>query len=513
MNNNVQILNDMEKCTGCGACKNICPCNAIEMKEGFRTFFYPIIDNIKCIHCLQCKKVCPVLNVQKNNDNNPLIIAAQAKDEVRKKSSSGGMYPLFAKKIIKEKNGTVFCTKLDENFNAVFCEITDLEDVHKGSDSKYVQSDTRYIYREIQNKLKNDKIVLFIGCPCQVAGLKNFLRKDYYNLYTIDLLCHGVPSPRMLKDYIKEKAEEGAIVNVKFRDKSIGWRADVISTYWKNGTVTRYFMKNNDEYELAFQYNLNLRSSCENCVFCEFPRVGDVSIGDFWHINEHIHVDILGTSLVFVNNEKGKELIDIAREEMKMCQILPISKEKIKNRIWAYFPPKKEKKYFFELYPRKGFIIAVREAMKEVIQKNDYQIKLNKEDLEKKNKDKLSFTSIGDLGLGEGCSINEVIRRMPTNSTLCQVQGNYNLPIADTPVPYGVLTIVKTSDYFVQIIFTRMTVGEIPEIYQAQWKDNRVVRWIRFISDQEFFMFKEKTEKEIESLKKLIEEKKYKIFK
>ena len=175
--------------------------------------------------------------------------------------------------------------------------------------------------------------------------------------------------------------------------------------------------------------------------------------------------------------------------------------ENIRNRINSFMPPNPSKNLFFDLYPKESFCSSVRIAMKDTVDNNINREKERKKVMEEQNAGKTIFNNIGDLGLGEGASITEIVRRMPTNSTLCQVQGNFNQPISDTPVPYGVLTIVKTTDYFVQIIFTRMTVGNTPQIYQAQWKDNRVYSWSRFVSEEDLIAFKEEIREELDSIK------------
>ena len=362
--NKVEILEDFRECTGCGACDNICPTDAITMSEGYQTFFYPYIDNDKCIECYRCQQVCPVNSYENKNKLQPKIIAASADDEICSKSSSGGCFTVFSENVIK-KGGTVFATAFDENLDACFMKVEDLDGLEKCRGSKYVQSSAGKIFREVKNELKRNKEVIFFGCPCQVAGLNKYLEGDYPNLHTVDILCHGVPSGKLFHQYLGEKKGDGIIQSVDFRNKDHGWRADVIQINFKNKSPYIRSWRTEDEFETAFQENLCLRESCESCEFCDFPRVGDISIGDFWGISKLINIDVSkGISLVMLNNEKGEKFFDQLKESFAFLEEMDISTKDIDNRIHKIYPHHPNKELFFGLLNHHTFCDAVKMAVK-----------------------------------------------------------------------------------------------------------------------------------------------------
>lgn len=351
MNKKIVILDDFKKCTGCSACMNVCPTDAIELIEGYHTFEYPKIDYDKCISCGKCQKTCPVNLYTNSNTKTPKIFAASAKDEIRKKSSSGGLFTLFAKEIIA-MDGCVFGASIDASNKIVHVKIENEADIVKCTGSKYVQSKIALIYRDVKSELETGRTVLFTGCPCQVAGLYKFLNKNYSNLYTIDLLCHGVPSQKLFDMYLQE-LNLGTIDSIQFRNKDLGWRADAISIENVKGEKYIKSWHSGDPFEIVFQENLGLRDSCENCEFATFPRTADISLGDFWGIQHFIAVDKLGTSIVFINNDNGQKLFDSIRKQLKFVKQMDISYSEIKNRIYKHYPHNKNKQLFFD-YISKG---------------------------------------------------------------------------------------------------------------------------------------------------------------
>lgn len=362
MHEKIVILDDMKKCTGCGTCANVCAANAIVMKEGYHTFVYPEIDENKCVKCHQCQSVCPVNIFENNNSNLPELFAVEANDDIRRNSSSGGCFFVFSSYIINN-GGCVFTTLLDDNLKVHFTKINDIKEIARCQGSMYVQSDTGLIFREVKKELDSGKLVSFFGCPCQVAGLKNYLKHDYERLYTIDLLCHGVPSYAIFNKYLKEKNIEN-IKKVNFRDKKYGWRTDMIAISYANGDMYVNSWKSGDAYEIAFQSNMSLRDSCERCKFCDFPRVGDISIGDFWGAEKFISIDGKGTSLVFVNNNKGKFFIEKVKDDFARYEKMDINFSSIKNRIHNLYQHHPNKHLFFSLLKNNTFSSAVNVAQK-----------------------------------------------------------------------------------------------------------------------------------------------------
>ena len=245
-----------------------------------------------------------------NNLKAPKCYAAMASDEIRlNKSSSGGIFTLIANEVLKN-NGIVVGASFDEGETVNHIIVDNYKDLEKLKGSKYVQSNINDIYKKIKQYLDKNIKVLFTGTPCQIAGLKSYLSKEYENLMTIDIVCHGVPSPMVFRKYLKEKfGNSTQIVDINFRDKINGWSSsDLIITFQAHDFTVSEKDKEN-EYITAFLKNYILRKSCFNCPFQKLPRQGDITIGDFWKIQKYDENldDKKGTSVVLVNNKKGQE--------------------------------------------------------------------------------------------------------------------------------------------------------------------------------------------------------------
>lgn len=357
------IIDELRKqeihCTGCSACKNVCPTDAVQMIADKFGFKYPQIDSLKCIDCAKCIKVCPVLSQKfKKNDMPIECYAVQASDELRSESSSGGAFSVFAEEILN-RNGMVCGATMDKNIRVFHMCIDKKEDLKKLRKSKYVQSEIGNVFREIKSKLKDKKEVLFSGTPCQVAGLYNFLDEKPDNLLTIDILCHGVPSEKMLKDSLQEFQKKNKINYIDFRDKDYGWECLAMTISFEDGSKRR-LSYNESRYEQGFHPNMTLRESCFSCKFCEFPRVGDISIGDFWSIYDYdqSYMDSKGTSALTLNTKKGREFFEMTKSKFVKCKEFPIEALN-NNRISKNIVKDASRDYFFELYEKKEFNQAV----------------------------------------------------------------------------------------------------------------------------------------------------------
>lgn len=314
-------------CSGCAACANICPKLAIKMTDDFKGFKHPQVDSKLCVDCGLCKKICPLHNsnkIKNYNNKKPDCYALMANDDIRLgKSSSGGAFSVLAENIIKS-NGYVVGVVLDNNM-AKHIVINSLDEINKLRGSKYVQSDIGACYKEIKALLDNSKLVLFTGTPCQVAGLKAYLQKDYEKLVTVDLVCHGVPSPKVLKKYLRENTNDDKVLDIDFRNKSDGWSNKLrIFIKTDRGEVIKNAAE--DEYMQAFLRNYILRKSCFNCPFQQIPRQGDLTIGDFWRVGKYSSKldDGKGTSLLLINNKKGKTLFEKVKNDFKVKERVPL---------------------------------------------------------------------------------------------------------------------------------------------------------------------------------------------
>ena len=313
-----------DACTGCGACYNSCPLNLITMKCDVEGFKFPIIDQSRCTNCGVCVKSCPIIDYRPRNAGPKAAYAVMANDEIRFNSSSGGMFTLGATEILN-KGGYVCGAAFTDNFHSVeHIVISNKDDLQKLRKSKYVQSDTVYVYREIKQILtKEHRPVLFCGCPCQVDALYSFLGGDHQNLYTIDLICHGVPSPKIWTEYAEHVSGGENIISADFRNKESGWSSYKLTIQTDDGVVYKGD-RNKDLYLRAFLANTILRRSCYECVYTNMQRPGDLTIGDLWGVlRMPEYNDKKGTSVVFVNTEKGAGLFEKTKSSAKMCEEIP----------------------------------------------------------------------------------------------------------------------------------------------------------------------------------------------
>lgn len=305
-----------EECYGCYACSEICPKDAITMEEEADGFFYPRTDPEKCISCGLCEQVCIRLQDRfEGEQKTPLPYAALNKDDAtRAQSTSGGVFPEAARYIIEEKGGCVVGVRWDEHMRAVQDVAYTMEEVQAFCGSKYVKSDLDGIWPRVEKLLKEGRTVLYSGLPCECAALRSYLRKDYDNLYVCEILCHSAPSPKILRKYLDhlEKKFGSRIVDLNFRDKKQnGWQiheAQMVMTF-EDGSELRVNTRRNN-YFRAFLNDYTCRESCTRCEYVYDHRKGDITIGDYWGIEEFIPelFDDKGASCVLVQTEKGREL-------------------------------------------------------------------------------------------------------------------------------------------------------------------------------------------------------------
>ena len=306
-------ITSKEDCCGCTACKSICPNNAIKMVRDEEGFLYPTIDATKCINCGLCKKVCPILKKQTSNDFKQVGYIFQNKDEnTRKESTSGGFYTAIGEYIIK-KGGYVYGASYDENFVVKHTCAKDILELKKFRKSKYVQSNQNEVFKEIKERLDSNHLICYSGTPCQVAGLKSYLNKDYNNLVLIDIMCHSVPSPLVFekyKEYILKKMNAKKILDIDFRDKSkYGYKYSMMTVLTDNGKYSQGI--DTDPYLRAFFSDYSVRPSCYNCKFKTQKRVSDITIWDCFNISEieKNFDDDKGTTRLLIQSQKGLDII------------------------------------------------------------------------------------------------------------------------------------------------------------------------------------------------------------
>ena len=378
-----------QDCCGCNACAQICPKQCITMQEDNEGFLYPRVDTENCIDCHLCEKICPVSN--HGTERKPLkVYAAINKDEeVRKQSSSGGIFTALAEQVIKQ-GGVVFGARFDERWQVKHDYTETMEGLAAFRGSKYVQSQIGNSYQEAERFLKAGRKVLFSGTPCQIAGLRNYLRKEYDNLLTVDFICHGVPSPMVWRRYLKEEVarqcdrknsvsehpihEEDVLVEgISFRDKTMGWKkysfALTLSTTNGSGDKIQFCScspMTKNEYLRGFMSNVYLRPSCYSCAFKCLKSKSDITLGDFWNIrlyNKHLD-DNQGLSLMLLNNSRGLCLANAIRSEVAFYSIPNYdinSNFALMNSVVA----SNKRSCFYDLYnTHDSFIGLIRDILK-----------------------------------------------------------------------------------------------------------------------------------------------------
>ena len=354
-----------ENCCGCSACKQICPVQAIKMQENEKGFYAPIIDSDKCINCGQCVKVCPQENELKVPDRPIRSVAIKSiSDEIRKRSTSGGAFTILSDWILS-KNGLIFGTVYDDAFKATIVQADNAEDRNRMRGSKYVESDVSNSFFECSIALQQKKYVLFTGTPCQIAGLNNYLNSkeiDKEYLITCQIVCHGVPSPRLFADHIQhlQTTYKQQIVEYYHRPKVWGWHEHNEMACFQNGKKVHQSKASQNHKDL-FYSGYSLRECCFTCKYAGNCGTADVTIGDFWGI-EHIMPELDnndGTSILLINTEKGDNMLKQIPDEVAVIKDIRIDDALRYNHI---HPSKKPAMYeqFWNEYNKIGFRAIAR---------------------------------------------------------------------------------------------------------------------------------------------------------
>ena len=359
-------VKDKKNCCGCSACASVCPRHCITMVEDSEGFLYPQVDEEACVNCGLCEKVCNEL--QPYDTREPLqVLAAINKDEkVRQKSSSGGIFHLLAEKTIRE-GGVVFGARFDENWQVVIDYAEDMEGVEAFMGSKYVQARMENAYVDAKRFLNEGRKVLFSGTPCQVAGLHKFLRKSYDNLLSVDLICHGVPSPKVWRVYLEEVVKQGQSIScVEFRNKEKGWKnfCFFLSHNGVGKTVSMLSPLSENHFMKAFLGNIILRPSCYECKVKDCSSQSDITIADFWGIETLFPQmdDNKGTGMVFVNTEKGKSVLDFA--QMRVAETTYDSIRPLNPACWRSAQPHSKREDFFRRLGERSVIDLINDCTK-----------------------------------------------------------------------------------------------------------------------------------------------------
>lgn len=345
-------LADQNHCTGCAACANICTQNAIHMSSDSEGFLQPSVDETRCVSCKKCEQICPVLHPQFSNRPITTCYAAWTEDSIRSISSTAGVFLLAARHTIQEQ-GVVFGAAWNDDWSVHHIGVNAEDQLHLLQGSKYLQSSVENSYRDARHALMAGKKVLYSGCPCQIAGLYAYLgNRSNENLTTMEIICHGVPSPLAFQKYLSDTFADSKndIIDIQFRNKKkFGWSSSVTiqfkdkSTYQKNDRE--------DSFLRGFLPCMILRRSCSTCPFSRLPRQADISLGDFWGIDQEDKSwdDRQGTEVILVNNEHGEAVFQrIIKPKLSRFQKFPLdAATRINKTILHPFNPHPGRKHFF----------------------------------------------------------------------------------------------------------------------------------------------------------------------
>ncbi|MFR2535226.1 MAG: Coenzyme F420 hydrogenase/dehydrogenase, beta subunit C-terminal domain [Clostridia bacterium] len=347
------MICEKEKCTGCFACYNKCPQKCISMKEDAFGAIYPCIDEQKCIHCHLCEKTCPVNHPIKGQMPLKCFAMKSIQKEILRSSTSGGAATIFSKKIL-EQNGVVYGASFMEDRTVTHIRVEQFVDLKKLQGSKYVHSYMNDTFKQIEIDLKNNRKVLLIGTPCQIGGLHNYLKKEHRNLYTMDIVCHGVPTQKFLQDEINNLVGKKQPVDaISFRNTD-GY---MLKLYHESKQLSQREMVTS-KYYLSFMNGISCRENCYTCPYANLNRVSDITIGDFWGLGKDsafFETKEEGVSLILPITQKGLAFLQECQEEMQLEE--RNIEEAIQGNNQLRSPTKKSKQVeiFRNQYIHKGY--------------------------------------------------------------------------------------------------------------------------------------------------------------
>lgn len=366
-------------CVICENCKNICPKNCINFEKEIESFKYPAVDKNLCINCDLCDSVCPAINIPSSKTLGEFFAVKNKNNKILEKSSSGGIFYTISEQVLKMK-GCIIGAAFDDSFNVSHLIVEEIKDLTKLCGSKYVQSSMKSIVNTIKERLYNGQLVLFCGCPCQTAAVKNYVgdRKD--NLILIDFICHGIVSPIVFNEYKKylEKCYKSDIVEFNFRNKKNGWINSGPLVVFGNGKVYSTPLYK-DVYMQGYFKNLNVRASCYSCSYKNFKSGSDLTMGDFWGIQRLIpeFYNYMGNSVLVINTHQGKKIWETVKHNF---DYLPVEKsyilEENKGLEVPFNGDLNERKKYFKKAKKVGYIKPLKNYMKKpLLKKISNQIK------------------------------------------------------------------------------------------------------------------------------------------
>ena len=357
-----------ETCTGCSACASVCPKNCIQMLPDGEGFLRPAVDENACISCGLCEKQCPVLHTPPAPQSESAAYAAAFQEEpVRMESTSGGVFTALSRWVFRKK-GVVFGAAYDEDFSVFHCAAENEQELSRLRTAKYAQSRLDCTFQQVKDNLLRDRYVLFSGTPCQTAGLRAYLQKNFEKLILVDVICHGVPSPQIWQTYIRFRLQQDAphstLRSINLRSKETGWPNYSIRFEYEDGTV--YSKKNNeDPFLRAFVGDLCLRPSCYDCRFKGISRNSDFTLADYWGIWSQLpeYDDGKGTSLVLVHSEKARHIWSELSDKLRFQAVEPAQSVRDNPSAVSSSPKPENRSAFMEHCAEEDFLSLVTELL------------------------------------------------------------------------------------------------------------------------------------------------------
>lgn len=344
--------NKKQDCCGCAACAAVCPKDLIVMKEDEEGFPYPKVDKENCINCGVCEEVCPILHTKKEELFEQTAYIVQNKDAtVLRESTAGGAFTAIAKYILYN-NGVVFGVELGQDLAVRHIAVEAESELYRFRNSKYVQSSLRGgTYRQIKSFLEKGRFVCFSGTPCQIEGLKSFLKKDYHNLITVDVVCRAVPSPLIFRKYVEyqKKALADNIKTVRFRDKHYGYKYSTMNVITDRNHGDYHQGVESDPWLRTFFSNICDRPSCHSCHFRKQYRISDFTIWDCFNVgrfSKELDND-KGATRVLVHTEKGRKIFDAIKNDFSYVQVAPEAAVAGVKEMRESVAPNDKRKAFF----------------------------------------------------------------------------------------------------------------------------------------------------------------------
>ena len=366
---------DLKNCTGCHACYSSCPKKIIKMVSNKEGFLVPTIEMDKCVSCNICINACPVLNKKEIETENHVFGCYNLNHQQRLESASGGVFRVLAEEVIKN-NGYVFGAGFNKEFQLEHMCASNMVELKLLLGTKYIQSKIGNTYNQAKELLEKGKYVLFSGTTCQIRGLKSFLKKDYDNLFTIDLICHGVPSPMVWNDYLDEKGRKH-LKKIITRDKTYGMNNAPIVFIYDNGKETKEAY-NENLYLKGFIHNLYLRESCFNCKFKGISRISDITIGDFWGLEyfDNSQQNDYGISVMISHNHRIDSFMKLLNNKMFIKEYPLEAAYTFNECLIKPVKMPRERNIFFRKYKENGFDKTVNDLSKKIDKRKSYESKI-----------------------------------------------------------------------------------------------------------------------------------------